>query len=275
MRQQVHTLAWTWPPVHVAAPRMRSAPRCVDLDGDGVIRPREMLHFYEEQLKRLEGWNQEPVQFEDLLCQLHDMLNPAVEGAYTLRWGKMHWSWTWGPSHRYAWPAPVDFCVGVVVCSRLVRCIKVYRVVCAVSLPLPTWLDTRQDLPCGGIAAETVLTRMHNSTVPRQSSGAGQTYPVCRHSPSIDSTWGGCVRLPYRDLKRTKPQSGLLFSALFSLHKFVGFENRDPFAQRAEAAEYAGLSDWDKFAKLEYFRWVSGAKPYGCRGGPLAVTPRT
>ncbi|KXZ52166.1 hypothetical protein GPECTOR_10g795 [Gonium pectorale] len=118
--------------------------RCVDLDGDGVIRPREMLYFYEEQLRRLEGWNQEPVQFEDLLCQLHDMLSPAKEGAFTLR-----------------------------------------------------------------------------------------------------------------DLKRTKPHSGLFFSALFSLHKFVSFENRDPFAQRAEAAEFAGLSDWDKFAKIEYFRLAS------------------
>lgn len=59
----------------------------MDLDGDGVIRPREMLYFYEEQLRRLEGWNQEPVQFEDLLCQLHDMLTPGKEGAFTLRWG--------------------------------------------------------------------------------------------------------------------------------------------------------------------------------------------
>lgn len=69
-----------------------------------------------------------------------------------------------------------------------------------------------------------------------------------------------CFCGPLRDLKRTKPQSGLFFSALFSLHKFVSFENRDPFAQRAEAAEFAGLSDWDKFAKIEYFRcegWMS------------------
>jgi hypothetical protein len=33
-----------------------------------------MWHFYEEQMKRLEGLNQEPVLFEDVLCQLHDML---------------------------------------------------------------------------------------------------------------------------------------------------------------------------------------------------------
>ncbi|PNW81795.1 hypothetical protein CHLRE_06g260600v5 [Chlamydomonas reinhardtii] len=130
--------------------------RCVDLDGDGVIRPREMLYFYEEQLRRLEGWNQEPVQFEDLLCQLHDMLSPAKEGAFTLR-----------------------------------------------------------------------------------------------------------------DLKRTKPQSGLFFSSLFSLHKFVGFENRDPFAQRAEAAEFTGLSDWDKFAKIEYFRLASEDDQQDTAGGAM------
>lgn len=48
--------------------------RCADLDCDGVITPSEMWHFYEEQMKRLEGLNQEPVLFEDVLCQLHDML---------------------------------------------------------------------------------------------------------------------------------------------------------------------------------------------------------
>lgn len=57
-----------------------------------------------------------------------------------------------------------------------------------------------------------------------------------------------------RDLKRTRPQSGLLFNGLFNLHKFVLFENRDPFQMRAEAVENAGLSDWDKFAKSEYLR---------------------
>lgn len=48
--------------------------RCADLDCDGVITPSEMWHFYEEQMKRLEGLSQEPVLFEDVLCQLHDML---------------------------------------------------------------------------------------------------------------------------------------------------------------------------------------------------------
>lgn len=48
--------------------------RCVDLDCSGVITPSKMWHFYEEQMKRLEATGQEPVLFEDVLCQLHDML---------------------------------------------------------------------------------------------------------------------------------------------------------------------------------------------------------
>ena len=60
--------------------------RCADLDCDGTIQPREMWHFYEEQQKRMENMpSAETVMFEDLVCQLHDMLHPAVEGAYTLR----------------------------------------------------------------------------------------------------------------------------------------------------------------------------------------------
>lgn len=61
------------PPLLLLLPPLRCA-RCADLDCDGVITPSEMWHFYEEQMKRLEGLNQEPVLFEDVLCQLHDML---------------------------------------------------------------------------------------------------------------------------------------------------------------------------------------------------------
>ena len=55
--------------------------RCADLDCDGTISPSEMWHFYEEQMKRLEGMSQEPVLFEDVLCQLHDMLQVRVSKA--------------------------------------------------------------------------------------------------------------------------------------------------------------------------------------------------
>ena len=59
--------------------------RCVDLDGDGTLSPQDMLHFYEEQLHRMECLAHEPVGWGDVLCQLHDMLAPAAEGAFTLR----------------------------------------------------------------------------------------------------------------------------------------------------------------------------------------------
>ncbi|AES61092.2 putative parvalbumin [Medicago truncatula] len=59
--------------------------RCIDLDGNGVLTPNEMLFFYEEQLHRMECMAQEPVLFEDILCQLVDMIGPESEGYITLR----------------------------------------------------------------------------------------------------------------------------------------------------------------------------------------------
>lgn len=120
------------------------------MDCDGVITPSEMWHFYEEQMKRLEGLSQEPVLFEDVLCQLHDMLQPGREGCYTLA-----------------------------------------------------------------------------------------------------------------DIKRTRPQGSLLFNTLFNLHKFMAYENRDPFALRAEQLGEEGqvLSDWDRFARGEYLRLAVEEEP--------------
>lgn len=55
-----------------------------------------------------------------------------------------------------------------------------------------------------------------------------------------------------------RPDSGLFFNALFNLHKFLAYENRDPFAMRAEAlAAQEGVApptEWDKFARAEYVR---------------------
>ncbi|EPS71483.1 hypothetical protein M569_03272, partial [Genlisea aurea] len=59
--------------------------KCIDLDGNGVITRNEMQFFYEEQLHRMECMAQEPVLFEDILCQMVDMLNPENEGYITLR----------------------------------------------------------------------------------------------------------------------------------------------------------------------------------------------
>ena len=49
---------------------------CCDLDGDGVITPEEMRHFYKAQLHRIISLGQESVNFPDILCQMIDMISP-------------------------------------------------------------------------------------------------------------------------------------------------------------------------------------------------------
>ncbi|KAK8698171.1 hypothetical protein V6N13_114297 [Hibiscus sabdariffa] len=59
--------------------------KCIDLDGNGVLTRNEMQFFYEEQLHRMECMAQEPVFFEDILCQIIDMIKPEDESRITLR----------------------------------------------------------------------------------------------------------------------------------------------------------------------------------------------
>ncbi|KAL5697338.1 hypothetical protein ACHQM5_030824 [Ranunculus cassubicifolius] len=58
--------------------------KCIDLDENGIITRNEMQYFYEEQLHRMECMAQEPVLFEDILCQMVDMIHPKVESYFTL-----------------------------------------------------------------------------------------------------------------------------------------------------------------------------------------------
>ncbi|XP_044492561.1 serine/threonine protein phosphatase 2A regulatory subunit B''alpha-like [Mangifera indica] len=59
--------------------------KCIDLDENGVLTLNEMQFFYEEQLHRMECISQEPVFFEDILCQIVDMIAPQREDCITLR----------------------------------------------------------------------------------------------------------------------------------------------------------------------------------------------
>lgn len=59
--------------------------KCIDLDGNGIITRNEMQFFYEEQLHRMECMAQEPVLFEDILCQIIDMIGPENESYFTIR----------------------------------------------------------------------------------------------------------------------------------------------------------------------------------------------
>uniref|UniRef100_A0A2K6C9K8 Protein phosphatase 2 regulatory subunit B''alpha n=1 Tax=Macaca nemestrina TaxID=9545 RepID=A0A2K6C9K8_MACNE len=59
--------------------------RCVDVDGDGILSMYELEYFYEEQCERMEAMGIEPLPFHDLLCQMLDLVKPAVDGKITLR----------------------------------------------------------------------------------------------------------------------------------------------------------------------------------------------
>ncbi|XP_022138599.1 probable serine/threonine protein phosphatase 2A regulatory subunit B''delta [Momordica charantia] len=59
--------------------------KCIDLDGNGVLTRNELKFFFEEQLHRMECMTQEPVLFEDILCQIFDMIGPENEECISLR----------------------------------------------------------------------------------------------------------------------------------------------------------------------------------------------
>ena len=58
--------------------------KILDLDGNGIVTPSEMEYFYVEQEKRLESYQNEVIKFNDVLCQMHDMIPPKKEYQWTL-----------------------------------------------------------------------------------------------------------------------------------------------------------------------------------------------
>jgi hypothetical protein len=77
------------------------------------------------------------------------------------------------------------------------------------------------------------------------------------------------------DVRRARPQSALLFNTLFNLHKFLAFENRDPFALRAESMGEDGqvVSDWDRCGGGGACRGRVPARAGGCGRGLAVVLP--
>ncbi|RLN74573.1 hypothetical protein BBJ28_00015171 [Nothophytophthora sp. Chile5] len=54
----------------------------IDTNEDGVLRADEMRVFYRHQIHRMECLGHEVVPFEDILCQMSDLLHPAKEGEF-------------------------------------------------------------------------------------------------------------------------------------------------------------------------------------------------
>ncbi|XP_050206815.1 serine/threonine protein phosphatase 2A regulatory subunit B''alpha isoform X2 [Mercurialis annua] len=59
--------------------------KCIDLDANGILTRNELQFFYEEQVHRMECITHEAVLFEDILCQIVDMIAPESEDCITLQ----------------------------------------------------------------------------------------------------------------------------------------------------------------------------------------------
>jgi serine/threonine-protein phosphatase 2A regulatory subunit B'' len=59
--------------------------KCVDLDGDGKLSREEMNYFFRIQLHRVVSHQQEAVQFNDVLCQMIDLIDPVDPTAITMK----------------------------------------------------------------------------------------------------------------------------------------------------------------------------------------------
>eukprot|EP01031_Cornospumella_fuschlensis_P027516 gene27516-33235_t len=57
---------------------------CCDLDGDKKLSPEEMRYFYRNQIHRITSLGQESINFEDVLCQMMDMVHPEDTHAINL-----------------------------------------------------------------------------------------------------------------------------------------------------------------------------------------------
>uniref|UniRef100_A0A915ITF2 EF-hand domain-containing protein n=1 Tax=Romanomermis culicivorax TaxID=13658 RepID=A0A915ITF2_ROMCU len=59
--------------------------RCMDIDGDGYLSMYELEYFYEDQAHKMSMMGIEPMPFNDVLCQMLDILKPTQNGCISLR----------------------------------------------------------------------------------------------------------------------------------------------------------------------------------------------
>ncbi len=53
---------------------------CLDIDGDGVLTSADLKGFYAVQMHRMRCLGHEVVPFEDVMCQMSDMIKPESQG---------------------------------------------------------------------------------------------------------------------------------------------------------------------------------------------------
>ena len=49
-----------------------------DIDDDGYLTFNDMKQFYMEQEQRMRDYGMEVISFKDILCQMHDLIQPKV-----------------------------------------------------------------------------------------------------------------------------------------------------------------------------------------------------
>lgn len=54
----------------------------IDIYGNNVIRAEDMRVLYRHQVHRMECLGHDVIPFEDILCQLSDLLNPQRDGEF-------------------------------------------------------------------------------------------------------------------------------------------------------------------------------------------------
>lgn len=52
--------------------------KCLDLNGIGVITRNDLQYFFDEQLHRMNCLNRVVLLFENVLCQIYDIIHPEV-----------------------------------------------------------------------------------------------------------------------------------------------------------------------------------------------------
>lgn len=57
--------------------------KVIDLDDNDIICPKEMIYFQSEQQRRMEYLNNESIVFEDIMCQMSDMIKPKKSMIFT------------------------------------------------------------------------------------------------------------------------------------------------------------------------------------------------
>ncbi|KAI8638562.1 hypothetical protein BD408DRAFT_485459 [Parasitella parasitica] len=62
--------------------------RCMDDDGDGIITTFDLEEHWQDQEKKLfdiiDGYSEDAIRFDDLICQLNDLIRPQIPGKFRL-----------------------------------------------------------------------------------------------------------------------------------------------------------------------------------------------